>query len=229
LIGASLNQKRDRVVSAASNTIFLVDDEPPVVRALERLLRAAGYEVRGFLSSQAFLDQHDPAIPGCAVLDIAIDGMNGFELQQLLAGSGCERPVVFLTGRGNIPMSVRAMQAGAVSFLTKPVQGKELLDAVRLALEKDGKEREARGRLAAIKRRLATLTAREHEVLEHVVAGRLNKQIAADLGTAEKTVKVHRGRVMEKKRVRSVSELVRICDQAGVAPVSLVRGERPLP
>ena len=216
-------------MSAALNTIILVDDEPPVVRALERLLRAAGYEVRGFLSSRAFLEQHDPAIPGCAVLDIAIDGMNGFELQELLADSRCERPVVFLTGRGDIPMSVRAMRAGAVSFLMKPVQGEELLDAIRLALEKDIKAREVRGRLAAIERRLATLTAREREVLEHVVAGRLNKQIAADLGTAEKTVKVHRGRVMEKMRVRSVAELVRICDQAGVAPASMVRGERSLP
>lgn len=217
------------MVSAALNTIFLVDDEPPVVRALERLLRAAGYEVQGFLSSRAFLEQHDPAIPGCAVLDIAIDGMNGFELQELLADSRCERPVVFLTGRGDIPMSVRAMRAGAVSFLMKPVQGEELLDAIRLALEKDSNAREVRGRLAAIERRLATLTAREREVLEHVVAGRLNKQIAADLGTAEKTVKVHRGRVMEKMRVRSVAELVRICDQAGVAPTSMVRGERSLP
>ena len=217
------------MVSAALNTIFLVDDEPPVVRALERLLRAAGYEVQGFLSSRAFLEQHDPAIPGCAVLDIAIDGMNGFELQELLADSRCERPVVFLTGRGDIPMSVRAMRAGAVSFLMKPVQGEELLDAIRLALEKDSNAREVRGRLAAIERRLATLTAREREVLEHVVAGRLNKQIAADLGTAEKTVKVHRGRVMEKMRVRSVAELVRICDQAGVAPASMVRGERSLP
>ena len=216
-------------MSAALNTIFLVDDEPPVVRALERLLRAAGYEVRGFLSSRAFLEQHDPAIPGCAVLDIAIDGMNGFELQELLADSGCERPVVFLTGRGDIPMSVRAMRAGAVSFLMKPVQGEELLDAIRLALEKDIKAREVRGRLAAIERRLVTLTAREREVLEHVVAGRLNKQIAAELGTAEKTVKVHRGRVMEKMRVRSVAELVRICDQAGVAPASMAGGERSLP
>ena len=121
------------------------------------------------------------------------------------------------------------MRAGAVSFLMKPVQGEELLDAIRLALEKDSKAREVRGRLAATERRLATLTAREREVLEHVVAGRLNKQIAADLGTAEKTVKVHRGRVMEKMRVRSVAELVRICDQAGVAPASMVRGERSLP
>ena len=216
-------------MSAALNTIFLVDDEPPVVRALERLLRAAGYEVRGFLSSRAFLEQHDPAIPGCAVLDIAIDGMNGFELQELLADSRCERPVVFLTGRGDIPMSVRAMRAGAVSFLMKPVQGEELLDAIRRALEKDSRAREVRGRLAAIERRLATLTAREREVLEHVVAGRLNKQIAADLGTAEKTVKVHRGRVMEKMRVRSVAELVRICDQVGVAPASMAGGERSLP
>ena len=121
-------------------------------------------------------------------------------------------------------MSVRAMRAGAVSFLTKPVKGEELLDAVRAALEKDRKTREVRGRLVAIERRLATLTPREREVLEHVVCGRLNKQIAADLGTAEKTVKVHRGRMMEKMQTRSVAELVRICDQAGVAPISIARG-----
>ena len=206
-------------MSAAANTVFVVDDEPPVVKALERLLRAEGYEVRGFLSSQAFLEEHDAAIPGCAVLDIAIDGISGLELQRLLANSRCERPVVFLTGHGDIPMSVHAMRAGAVSFLTKPIQAQELLDAVRLALENDRKAREARGRLAVIECRLGTLTAREREVLEHVVSGRLNKQIAADLGTAEKTVKVHRGRVMEKMRARSVAELVRLCDQAGVAPV----------
>ena len=188
-------------------------------------MRAAGYEVRGFLSSRAFLEQHDPAIPGCAILDIAIDGMNGFELQQLLADSRCERPVVFLTGRGDIPMKVDAQcAAGAVSFLTKPVKGEELLDAVRAALEKDRKTREVRGRLVAIERRLATLTPREREVLKHVVSGRLNKQIAADLGTAEKTVKVHRGRMMEKMQTRSVAESGRICDQAGVAPISIARG-----
>ena len=212
-------------MNTASGTIFLVDDEPPIVRGLERLLRAAGYDVRGFLSSRAFLEQHDPAIPGCAVLDIAIDGMTGFELQRLLLDSGCERPIIFLTGRGDIPMSVRAMRAGAVSFLTKPVQGRELLDAVRLALEKDSNARAARGRLVAIEHRLATLTARERQVLEHVVSGRLNKQIAADLGTAEKTVKVHRGRVMEKMRARSIAELVRICDRAGVAPAGIANGE----
>jgi len=199
-------------MNTASGTIFLVDDEPPIVRGLERLLRAAGYDVRGFLSSRAFLEQHDPAIPG-------------FELQRLLLDSGCERPIIFLTGRGDIPMSVRAMRAGAVSFLTKPVQGRELLDAVRLALEKDSNARAARGRLVAIEHRLATLTARERQVLEHVVSGRLNKQIAADLGTAEKTVKVHRGRVMEKMRARSIAELVRICDRAGVAPAGIANGE----
>jgi FixJ family two-component response regulator len=224
MLSGATHQEWGRVMSAALDTIFIIDDEPPVVRALERLLRAAGYEVRGFLSSRAFLEQHDPAIPGCAILDIAIDGMNGFELQQLLADSRCERPVVFLTGRGDIPMSVRAMRAGAVSFLTKPVKGEELLDAVRAALEKDRKTREVRGRLVAIERRLATLTPREREVLKHVVSGRLNKQIAADLGTAEKTVKVHRGRMMEKMQTRSVAELVRICDQAGVAPISIARG-----
>ena len=213
-------------MTAEVETIFLVDDDPPVVRALERLLRAAGYEVRGFLTSQAFLEQHDPAVPGCAVLDIAIDGTTGLELQRLLAASGCDRPIVFLTGRGDIPMSVRAMRAGAVSFLTKPVQAGELLEAIHFALEGDRKARAARGKLAAIERRVATLTSREREVLRHVIAGRLNKQIAADLGTAEKTIKVHRGRVMEKMGARSVAELVRTCDQAGITPADISNGDR---
>ncbi|SDR63375.1 Two-component response regulator, FixJ family, consists of REC and HTH domains [Rhizobiales bacterium GAS113] len=177
---------------AAANTVFVVDDDPSILKALERLLRGAGFEVQSFLSSQAFLEQHDPAIPGCAILDVAIDGLNGLELQQALATSGCDRPIVFLTGRGDIPMSVRAMRAGAVNFLTKPFEVKDLLAAVRFAIDKDCAGRQAHKELGAIERRLAALTPRESEVLRHVIAGRLNKQIAAELGTAEKTIKVHR-------------------------------------
>jgi FixJ family two-component response regulator len=203
---------------AAANTIFVVDDDPSILKALERLLRGAGFEVQSFLSSQAFLEHHDPAIPGCAVLDVAMDGLNGLELQQALAMSGCDRPVVFLTGRGDIPMSVRAMRAGAVNFLTKPFEAKDLLAAVRLAIDKDCAARQAHKELEAIECRLAALTPRESEVLRHVIAGRLNKQIAGELGTAEKTIKVHRARVMEKMGVRSVADLVRVTEQAGVAP-----------
>jgi FixJ family two-component response regulator len=209
---------------AEAGTVFVVDDEQPVLKALVRLLRATGFEVRGFLSPQAFLHQHDPEIPGCAVLDVAMDGLNGLELQQVLTASGCDRPIVFLTGRGDIPMSVRAMRAGAVNFLTKPVGADDLLAAVRLAIEKDRAAREAGAALDAIRHRLATLTPRESEVLRQVISGRLNKQIAGGLGTAEKTIKVHRGRVMRKLGVRSVADLVRLTERAGIAPDGAASG-----
>ena len=208
-------------MTASPGTVFLVDDDPAVLKGLERLLRAAGFAVRGFTSPEAFLDQHDPALPGCAVLDLAMAGLSGLDLQRALAARGCDRPVVFLTGRGDIPASVRAMKAGAVDFLTKPVDDEELLTAVRLALDKDRQAREARIKLEAIERRLSALSPRERDVLRHVVAGRLNKQIAAELGTAEKTVKVHRGRVMVKMGVRSVAELVRLTEQVGIAPAEI--------
>jgi FixJ family two-component response regulator len=208
-------------MTSVANTVFVVDDDPPVLKALERLLRGAGFEVQGFPSSQAFLAQHDPATPGCAILDIAMDGLNGLELQQALAASGCDRPIVFLTGRGDIPMSVRAMKAGAVNFLTKPVDANDLLAAVRIAIEKDGMARQAGAELEIIERRLAALTPRERQVLCHVVAGRLNKQIAGELGTSEKTIKVHRARVMQKMGVRSVADLVRTTARAGIAPADI--------
>jgi FixJ family two-component response regulator len=201
-----------------ATTVFLVDDEEPILKALGRLLGVAGFEVQGFSSAQAFLDAHDHEIPGCAVLDVAMDGLSGLELQQRLAASGCHRPIIFLSGRGDIPMSVQAMRAGAVTFLTKPVDGDELLAAVHLAIERDRADRELRAELDAINRQLATLTPRECEVLRQVIAGRLNKQIAGDLGTAEKTIKVHRARVMEKMGVRSVAELVRMSQRAGIEP-----------
>jgi FixJ family two-component response regulator len=165
-------------MTTPATTVFLVDDEEPILKALERLLGAAGFRVQCFSSAQAFLDEHDPEVPGCAVLDVAMDGLSGLELQQQLAASGCHRPIIFLSGRGNIPMSVQAMKAGAVTFLTKPVGGKDLLAAVHLAIEKD----QVCAKLDAITRRLATLTPREGEVLRQVIAGRLNRQIAGELG-----------------------------------------------
>jgi FixJ family two-component response regulator len=212
-------------MTATANTIFLVDDDGPILKALERLLRGAGFEVKSFQSSQAFLEQHDPETPGCAVLDVAMDGLNGLELQQALAASGCDRPIVFLTGRGDIPTSVRAMRAGAVNFLTKPADTKELLAAIQLAVEKDALARATSARMEPIKRRLAALTPRERDVLRLVVTGRLNKQIAAELGTAEKTIKVHRGRVMEKMAVRSVAELARMTERAGITPGNIRPGQ----
>lgn len=195
----------------------MVDDDPSVLRALTRLLLAAGLEARGYPSPAAFLQAHDPATPGCLVLDVALPGLDGLEVQKALAVSDCARPIVFITGRGDIPTTVRAMKGGAVDFLTKPVNDVDLLAVVRSALEIDRLAREAQVEMDALRQRLATLTPREREVLAHVVAGRLNKQIAADLGTVEKTIKVHRARVMEKMAVRSLADLVRVAEQLGVA------------
>jgi len=197
-------------------TVFIVDDDPAVLKSLSRLLRSAGLAVATFPSPREFLDRHDPALPGCLVLDIAMPGLNGLELQQELVARGHELPIIFLTGHGDIPMSVQAMKRGAVDFLTKPVDDEALLKAVSVALEKDRHQRQVRAGIAEIQQRLATLTPREREVLEHVIAGQLNKQTAGDLGTAEKTIKVHRARVMEKMKVDSVAELVRLCERAGV-------------
>lgn len=198
--------------------IYLVDDDSGVLKALARLLQAAGHETRAFASPQAFLDSYDPAIPGCAILDLTMPGIDGLALQQKLAEREQTPPVIFLTGTGDIACSVRAMRAGAVDFLTKPVDGKQLLAAIERARSKDSEERSTRLGREAFGQRIARLTPREREVLDHVVLGRLNKQIAAALGTVEKTIKVHRGRMMAKLEVRSVAELVRMIERGGVAP-----------
>jgi FixJ family two-component response regulator len=198
----------------------VVDDDPSVLRALTRLFSAAGFEARAFPSPAAFLEAHDPTTFGCLVLDLALPGLDGLELQQALTVSNCARPIVFITGRGDIPTSVRAMKGGAVDFLTKPVNDEDLLAAVHNALEIDRAAREAQVEVDALRQRLASLTPREREVLVHVVAGRLNKQIAADLGTVEKTIKVHRARIMAKMAVRSLADLVRIAERLGIAPAA---------
>jgi FixJ family two-component response regulator len=203
-------------VTQPAPTVFVVDDDPSVLRALSRLLKSADYEVRGFPSAQAFLDEHDPEIPGCAILDIEMAGLSGLELQNALVESNCGRPVLFLTGHADVPRSVKAMKSGAIDFLTKPVEDKVLLEAVRDAIEKDRIARSARVELSAIKDRLAGLTPRELEVLRLIASGRLNKQIAAQLGTAEKTIKIHRGHVMDKLGVHTVAELVRLTLAAGL-------------
>jgi FixJ family two-component response regulator len=200
---------------SASSTVFIVDDDLRVLRALTRLLRTEGLEVRSFASPQAFLEEHDAAVPGCAVFDLAMPGLDGLNLQQTLAGRGSARPIVFLSGRGDVPASVKAMKAGAVDFLTKPVNGRDLLAAIRRANDIDLRLRGEQAELQGILQRVATLTPREREVLQHVVAGQLNKQIAADLGTVEKTIKVHRSRVMDKMGTRSIAELVRMTQRAG--------------
>lgn len=196
-----------------SPIVFVVDDDPDVLKSLARVLRSAGLAVATFSSPSEFLEQHDPRAAGCLVLDVAMPGLNGLELQQALRANGSAIPIIFLTGRGDIPMSVQAMKGGAVDFLTKPIHDEDLLKAVQAALEKDRIERQSRAELDEIQERLATLTPREGEVLTHVVSGQLNKQIAYDLGTVEQTIKVHRARVMEKMKVNSVAELVRLTER----------------
>jgi FixJ family two-component response regulator len=192
-------------------TVYLVDDDPGVLKALSRLLRARGYEVKPYASPQLFLEEHDMAVPGCAVLDVSMPGLDGLELQRALtASAGSHRPVVFITGKGDIPTSVRAMKAGAIDFLTKPVKDKDLFEAVSRAEARDAQSRRLHSERESIQAKIETLTPREREVLVHVVAGRLNKQIAGDLGTVEKTIKVHRSRMMEKLGIRTVAELVRM-------------------
>ena len=192
----------------AAPCVRVVDDDASVLKSLGRLLRAAGFSVRTFPSSQEFLLQHDPEAPGCVVLDLSMPGLNGLQLQQALARFDAPCPVIFITGYGDVPASVRAMKAGAVDFLLKPFDQAQLLSAVRAAIELDRSARAERAERSSLGAKVAALTPREREVMAHVVAGRLNKQIAAELGTAEKTVKVHRARVMKKMGVASVAELV---------------------
>lgn len=202
---------------AAANTpapqVLLVDDDPAVCAALSRLLGLQGYAVSTFLSAESFLAQHDPRAWGCIILDIALPGLDGLALQQLLEQRGNPMPIIFLTGEADVPMCAGAMKRGAFDFLTKPVDDTVLFVAVACALRRDAELMSARAEREAVVARLATLTRREREVLTHVIAGRLNKQIAAELGTAEKTIKVHRARGMEKMHVRSVAELVRMMER----------------
>jgi FixJ family two-component response regulator len=213
------NASRERGASAADDGtphVHVVDDDASVCAAIVRLLSTEDYAVAAFHSAEAFLAQHDPHVHGCIILDVAMPGLDGLALQQALALRGSRMPIIFLTGHADVPMSVHAMKRGASDFLTKPVDAAVLFAAVARALAEDEAQRKLRAQRSAIEARLATLTAREREVLIHVIAGRLNKQIAADLGTAEKTIKVHRARGMEKMHVRSVAELVRIVERAGL-------------
>ncbi len=194
-------------------TVFVVDDYAPVRNAISRLLGTAGFVVATFASADAFLAQYDPAACGCVVLDLAMPAVSGLELQEILAQSGSLLPIIFLTAHGSIPKSVQAMKHGASDFLTKPVNDEDLLAAVGAAIEKNRDLRSQQAELSEIRERLATLTSREREVLEYVVAGKLNKQIAGTLGTVEQTVKVHRAHVMQKMKVHSVAELVRLMER----------------
>jgi FixJ family two-component response regulator len=202
----------------ASQMVFLIDDEPSVLKALARVIGATGFRTASFSSPQSFLEQYEPAARGCIVLDVSMPGLTGLELQQALIEKNCSLPIVFLTARGDIPTSVRAMKHGAVDFLTKPVDDDDLIAAVDRALDREATDQVRRAQIAELQMRFSTLTSREQEVLGHVIAGRLNKQIAAVLGTTEKTVKVHRARVMDKMQAQSLAELVRLSGTAGISP-----------
>jgi FixJ family two-component response regulator len=201
-------------------TVFLVDDDPGVLKALTTLLTISGYDVKAFSSAAAFLAEHDPTRPGCAVFDVSMPELDGLELLAALREKELDRPVIFITGVGDIPTSVQAMKAGAIDFITKPVNDQELLAAIARGVEADSEARKKHDELKLIDSRFESLTRRELEVLRHVIAGRLNKQIAYELGTVLNTVKIHRGRVMRKLGVKSVADLVRLAQQAGVPPAT---------
>ncbi len=196
--------------------VYVVDDDPSVLKSLERLLRSAGYDVETFTSALEFLESHHRDTPGCLILDVEMPVLNGLDLQERLAARDIAFPVIFITGHGTVPMSVRAMKAGAVDFLQKPFLDRDLLDVVSGAVANDGQVKREQWRLKGLRERLKNLTPREYQVFGLVVTGMLNKQIAFHLGTTEKTVKVHRARVMEKLGAQSLADLVRFAEKLGI-------------
>ena len=197
----------------AASIVFVVDDDPSVRSSLKFLLSTVGLQVESFGSADTFLHRKPPDAPSCLVLDVRLPGLSGLDFQRELAARNIRIPIVFLTGHGDIPMSVRAMKAGAVEFLTKPFRDQDLLDAVRIALERDNRRREQEKEVTDIQRRFDSLTVREQQVISMLVSGMLNKQIAGQLGTAESTVKVQRSRAMEKMHAESLVDLVRMIEK----------------
>jgi FixJ family two-component response regulator len=200
----------------AETLVFVVDDDASLRASLQDLLGSVGLQVAAFASAQEFLRSPRPEVPSCLVLDVRLPGLSGLELQQRLAAGDLALPIIFITGHGDIPMSVQAMKAGAVEFLPKPFREQDLLDAIHQALARDRHVREQRAQMAALRCRFDTLTPRQRDVMAHMVAGLLNKQIAGALGTSEATVKTHRKQVMAKMHADSLADLIRIADTLGL-------------
>jgi len=197
-------------------TVFVVDDDEAIREALKSLISSVGLDVETFASAPAFLQSQVPDKPACLVLDVRLPGLSGLDLQNELAKANIFTPIIFITGHGDIPMSVRAMKAGAVEFLTKPFREQDLLDAIHQALDRDRAARELRMEMAELRARYDSLTSRESEVMRIVITGLLNKQIAGELGTSEITIKLHRARVMQKMQADSLADLVRMAEKLGI-------------
>ena len=196
--------------------VFVIDDDAAARSAIESLLQSVGRRVETFGSASEFLEREPPDGPSCLVLDVRLPGMSGIELQRHLTSNGVNVPIIFITGHGDIPMSVEAMKAGAMEFLTKPFRGQQLLDAIHAAIERNRATREGEAQLEDLRRRVDTLTPREREVMQRVIAGLLNKQIAAELGASERTIKIHRANVMRKMGAESLPDLVRMAEKTGI-------------
>jgi FixJ family two-component response regulator len=201
----------------AESIVFIIDDDPLYRRSSERLVRSVGFDVQSFETARDFMSSRRPNVPSCLILDVRLPGLSGLDLQRVLTEAGVHIPIIFVTGHGDIPMSVQAMKAGAVEFLTKPFRDQALLDAIRQAIGRDQAARRQHARNADLRRRYESLKPREREVFKCVVSGMLNKQIADELGATERTVKFHRGNIMRKMQVKSLAELVRMAEVLGTA------------